>query len=257
MALRDLTLDEMIGVSGPIVEDAAALVRAVPEVAALATHVLRAHETALAASKKERAPEDAPKLSREAARVDFRHDHAVRATFYGLLAAESLELSRGQKNSDERAEHYVALRERLLPDGLAVTQGSHLAQAGGAKATLGALDADTRKSLDGVAIADGSVGEAVKLWGKHAGELGSIEQRKSLAQSADPTGVSAARAQWLTTMSTVLNTLVLADDASEAVRALRDPILVAANKSGSATPAESTPSDPTPPADPKPAEPKK
>ena len=31
-------------------------------------------------------------------------------------------------------------------------------------------------------------------------------------------------------------------------RALRDPILVAANKSGSATPAESTPSDPTPPA---------
>jgi hypothetical protein len=232
MALKHLELEEMVALTNPWVGNSGALIGAVSEVAGLHPQIKAAHAGVVAVQASADGGDPVVvAISREEAEVDDMHDNAVRAVWYGTTAAAAFASAHGPKGAAD-AKRWLALRDRLLPDGLQATQRSYLGEAGAARKVSAALNDEIRGELESISVgAGGTVAAAVALWCRHGARLGELERQKSAAGAAvTPTGIFAARNQWISVVSTVLGILELSTAPADAIEAIRRQIVEASER---------------------------
>ena len=199
MALKRMTTEEMVQVSGPWVtpdSPARKALQAVPSLVGLLAHVDAAHE-ALHEAQPGMANKRLNEISLEAAEVDGEHDVLIRGSYALLGAFATLAEANGE------ADTYTGLRDFLLPEGLEHTQKTYRGEAGAAELLKTRLDADAdvKKQLKEI-LGPGKkpLGHFVHAWMEKARRLGELEdERVSLATLGEGNGTKqvTARNGWI------------------------------------------------------------
>lgn len=226
MALKRLTTAEMVQITGPWIEPTSKAKTAMlgkPLLAALVPQIEAAH----AALHGAQGSPDNPKLETlkgEAAALDQKHDTIIRGVHMvlsglALLAAD-----------DEAANKILAVRDFLVPDGLAGIQASYRAEAGAAEllATRLAADPAVVGATKDIPVHGKSVHDFVETWIATARDLGKNEdERAQLAPSAGPSDgakLVEARNLWIRTVNGVVAMGALAGLDAEADRMIFSPL---------------------------------
>ena|SRR5438105_937945 len=214
LPLNHLSTGEMISITKSWIEDPS--FASIAEAKALLPQVKDAHAALVAARPKQAQHTDADveALIADARSLDTRHDHALRAVLYLLLAAREHALALDPPAADEAAAFDNA-STRLFPAGAGGTQASWSAEEGNAHRAagdvkthtdLGKLFAALRldKKTPGNALFDDYVGLA--------SELGDADRAKTQAQNASaeaamPATLRTARFAWIDLVGTVVRVL--------------------------------------------------
>ncbi len=199
----------------------------------------------------------------ELAAADARHDHALRAVYYLLLAASERSLSLDPPD-DQAADRYQAASAALFPRGLEGTRARYLAEEGNAKLAAQVLkdDAALAKTLASLELSKkASATSMLHAYVDLGLAVGDLERRKIAAAGeggTQPATLLKARNAWIDVVGTVARVLshAKADVAKSLLRGVTEPAekaskaaLAAAKKNKAKTPA-------TPPAvDPRAADP--
>jgi hypothetical protein len=190
MAANSLTLNEMVHVTGMMTrDDARAALGRAPLLAPLLPVLDAAHERVLSAMP--RSDSRLRDLSAAAAGVDAIHDALV-SNLHGFLTALA-------GLSDEGTQ-YLALRDELLPDGVAgATQITYEAEAGYAERLRARLTPSLQERLTNIPVASRTLLDVVNDWLDAGDRLGRIEQERRQAElAAQPTtAVNNARIEWV------------------------------------------------------------
>ena len=199
MALRRLSTDEMIALSIPWVDrasDERRLLEAIPEVAPLLPRLDAAHAGLVVAQPP---PDDTRlrELTVEAAGVDARHDALVRGLHDVLSGFANL------AGHPTTAQRISALRERLLPEGIAAADKPYREEADDGLTLLSRLDPIQRQLLRELPIPGGTLEDAVR----HL--------------------VATARNRWIRVVHTLVSNLALAGVGQETMSILLGPLHVA------------------------------
>ena len=226
LPLLYLETGEMLAVTGAWLSADRATCESIPVVQALLPAVEKAH-----ASLQQAAPHDHTSRTPGAAYesiataekvVDVRHDHALRALFYGCEANAEYYLSLDPPDV-ERAEAVLALRDRLLPDGLSGTQASFEAEVGNAARANELGSAPESRQLLGDVHVNGAVNGNELLiqyatLGVVLGELGR-QKRDALKAAGEemPPLLGHARNEWISIVGTLLAALRHVQGQREAV----------------------------------------
>lgn len=200
MALKRLTTEEMVQLSGPWVTegtDARQAILSVPEMAGVLPRVDAAHSALHGAQPGADDPRLA-KLQEEAAGEDLEHDTLVRGIHTFLTGLALL------CGNTATAESLLKLRDFLLPAGLDTAQKSYRAEAGAGDLlkTRLAGDAGAKKQLKDIPVLKKNLGQFVDALLQKARRLGELEDERAQIVST-PAGPSdgakllAARNQWI------------------------------------------------------------
>lgn len=214
MALKRLSTEEMVQLSGPWVTDgtdARQAILAEPTIAGVLPHVEAAHQGLHEAQPTGEDPRLA-EVQEEAAGVDLDHDTIVRGA-HGLLTSLALLCGDAAK-----AGELLALRDFLLPDGLETMQKSYRAESGAGSflETRLAEDADKKKQLEAIPVLDKNLGDHVGVLlakAKHLGEL-EDERAKLVSSGANPSDAAkllAARNRWIRTVNALVANAAMAE----------------------------------------------
>lgn len=217
MALKRLTTDEMIQLSGAWVPGGAAhaVIASQPELAALAARLEAARNDLIGLQPSPDDPRLAA-LAREAAEVDLRHDAVVRGLHEILSSLAML-------SSDEaRTEALLRVRDALLPEGLETIQRTYRAQAGAVERLRARLESDAslRATLETESVGGKTLSAYVAEWIATGQRLGEIETER--ATISGPTAPSvgsrevAARNQWIRIVNVLIANAALAGVEGEA-----------------------------------------
>jgi hypothetical protein len=218
MALRNLSTETMLALSSawtdpqrdrPALEASVAAALLPSLDAAHAGLAATARPAVVAESERELA-----ELQAEEAQVDRVHDRKVRGTYYILTALAEY------ADDPDVAETRLALRDALLPAGLAATQRSYLEEAGDVEALAQRLDDGQREELGRFSAGDGrTVADEVDAWISSARKLGELEgkraelvAKRSANAPARASSVAGARNQWIRVVDTVARAITLGDD---------------------------------------------
>ena len=214
MALKRLTTEEMVQLSGPWVTagtDARKAILAVPEMAGVLPKVEAAHQALHAAQPGTDDPRLA-KLQEEAAEEDVQHDTLVRGIHTFLTGLALL------GGDTPAADVSSKLRDFLLPDGLETMQKTYRAEAGAAKLleTRLAGDAGVKKQLKEITVHKKPLGHFVDLLLARANRLGELEDERAALESAaagpsDGARLVAARNQWIRAVNALVANADLAE----------------------------------------------
>lgn len=258
MALNDLTINQMVALTAPLVNEAALKKQflSVPEVAGLHKQVVRAHEAVLKVR-----PSDAindpvlRKIGEDQRPLDYTHDRSARALALGLEAAREWALA--QDPPDEaRAQDCDQAFSALFPDGVGVINTSFLAEAGHAQrnATLladKALGEPVKATLKSILIRKGqTLLDVAEAWIASGKALGQLEAKRAarlaelhVGPAPEQRVVQNARSLWIATVALLTQTLGMAE-ASDAVKAaLAHPFTDAAEKAGRRAAKKASPGD--------------
>jgi hypothetical protein len=215
MALRNISLEEMIAVSGAWLAKAGhrAAFEAVPAWAALLPALGAAHADLLraetpgvdAASAKEIA-----RLTQECLAEDAAHDRNGRG---GWLVLEGLIELVGADS--ERGQALAALQARAFPAGVGIVGKSYAAEAGNAEKVLAALEADKhlRAELKALELPiERTLFDVVKAHATAGVKLGKADQKRGQLQAAGagagaatpPPSLAVARNAWMQVVADVV-----------------------------------------------------
>jgi len=198
MALRNLTTQSMVAVGArwldpgqerPILQRYA-LTRA------LLHHLETTHARLIEFQRRSTDTEEAVQhLTERLAALDAQHDRLLRGVF-GMLTSLA-ELADGE----ERATHFLDLRDTLFPDGLRGVSRSYWDQSGEAVLLRGRLNERIVQSLRSILTPNGSLFGHVQTLLDVARVMGELEaQRISLAKTSTDTtraDVARARNEWI------------------------------------------------------------
>lgn len=229
MAFRNLTIDEMLGLTSAWLDPARgrAHLERVPLLASLLPTLDAAHQGLLELLRpRHLSPlaESLVDLSREAAVADVLHDRKGRGAFAMLTALVEL------TDDPVMVGVYQDLQKRLFPDGISIVDQAYLAEAGNAERLARELaDPSVRAVLESIVRPGGrtllSDLEALVFAGS---ELGRLEARRAalIAQSGAPESqpqprgaVLKARKAWVDAVETLQANLSLASGVDEAIEA--------------------------------------
>lgn len=204
-----------------------------PELAALLPRLEEAHQALQRAQKATPAAEseEALRLSSQAQALDGRHDHSVRALYFAVSAALSYRLA-GEAPDAEEVARLEALRDMILPDGLATTQASYEAEAAMASRAREAVasDPEAQKLLREIKLFPKVTGlDLLSLWADLGGRLGSVEFQRASAHGAGEANPVRARNAWLGVVASMLSVLSVIRS-EEARKAVLDPLNDACTK---------------------------
>jgi hypothetical protein len=168
-------------------------------------------------------------IIKEQTDIDDRHDDVIRG-IHGLLTATAFLLG-----SDDGA-HLLALRDLLIPDGLATVQKSYGAEAGEASQLAARLTPEIRTQLDNILV--GSTTQQKRLsayldeWIQLGEKLGALEiekARRNPTEATASTGVNlvAARNKWIRTVNLFLAVAEAAEVDADTERLLFGPLRTA------------------------------
>lgn len=134
------------------------------------------------------------------------HDLLVRG-IYGLLTEMAL--------LDDEGAELLALRDRLLPDGIsAAIHASYRAQAGYAALLRERLTPDVRDALAGIALRRGNLLERVEAWLAAAQRLGALEEERARLEAPEGASVgmqtAEARNGWVRVVNAFVSVAALA-----------------------------------------------
>ena len=196
MALRSLSLGEMIQISRAWVEAGAAktILDSIPEMKSVSRRLEEGHAALLAIQPEPEDPELA-RLTTEGAEVDARHDNLIRGVHGLLTALAALAAEPAQ------AEELTRLRDLLLPGGTGVVIRSYREEAGEGL-RLAQRIGPVMGKLTTIPIPGGNLMHAVNEWLACARRLGEIEDKrgeKAMKQTRAPGAleVSRLRDQWV------------------------------------------------------------
>jgi hypothetical protein len=223
MALKNLTSEEMLQLSGNWIDPKSPAHAAIITVPELAAKLQRMGDTHGGLANAAQPPEN-PRLaqiSAEEGPIDLRHDAIIRGIFGHLTATAELV-------GGEAGEQLIALRDKLIPDGLSSQQKTYRAEAGQAAQLADRLTADVLKQTDAIIVGQGaaakSLTEYLKEWITLGKQLGALEDEKGkiLAEQADAatgTALVKARNQWIRLVNSFIADGALAqlDDGTDAL----------------------------------------
>lgn len=218
MALRNLSTETMLALSSAWTDperDRPAL-EASAETAALLPKLDAAREGLAATARPAlviEAERELAELQAEEVNVDRVHDRKLRGIFYLLTALAEL------ADDPRDAEARRALRDALLPIGLAATQRSYLEEAGDIEALDQRLNDEQREELGRVPVDHGrTLADEIGAWTSSARKLGELEgKRAELAakRSAKPSdrasSVAKGRNRWIRVVDTIIRSIALND----------------------------------------------
>ena len=247
MALKRLTVEEMIQISASWVTEgnpARTAIEKVPLLAALLPELGGAHGAIFAL----RVERDDPKVravsDREAA-LDAEHDERVRG-LHGVLTALAA--------VSDGATELLGLREILLPEGLSHTNKTYRGEAGHGAMVEAQLDAQMKARLKAVNLYDKNLLDLTQGWLAVARELGQAEdERARLCPPPSPAAdINAARLRWIRIVNALVANAEIAkvDAATDHLlfAPLRAAELVADRRRGKAPAPEAPAAPATPPA---------
>jgi hypothetical protein len=161
--------------------DGKAAFLSVPELAGLYPLLAQAYERGKKVEYAETLATAVAAISATQKTVDVRHDCGYRALWYGLTARSQLLLALDPPD-EAGAEAIVALRDRLLPEGLAGVKATYSAEEGHAQRMQEQVDAPTRTTLAETVLAPGhSALDVVGLIAGQAQRLGELDRDKAQA----------------------------------------------------------------------------
>jgi hypothetical protein len=153
----------------------------------------------------------------EQATLDLRHDTVIRGIWYFLGAL-------GDLLGGAQAVALIALRDKLIPDGLSSTQKTYRAESGQAAQLSGRLTPEIKAELDSIKVGPASASvsllDFVNEWIAAGAKLGELEDKKVALltppeKSAAQTLID-AKNLWIRTMNALVANAELAgvDDAT-------------------------------------------
>jgi hypothetical protein len=217
MALKTLSTETMLALSSAWTDpqrDRPALEASVA--AALLPKLDAAHEGLVATAQPAAVAEaerELAELQGKEAEVDRVHDRKVRGTYHVLTGLAEL------ADDPRVAGSRLALRDALLPAGLAATRRSYLDEAGDVEALPRRLDDEQREELGQIAVGDGrTLADEVDAWTTSARRLGELEgkraelvARRSAKAPDRASSVARARNQWVRVVTTIVRAIALDD----------------------------------------------
>lgn len=209
MSLMILSVEEMVQISSAWVQakhPASQALAKQPLLASLLPEIQEAHAAIFAVRPTPESPRRA-EIAAEAARLDGVHDTLVRG-LYDFLTGSSL-------LSDDGSV-YIALRDRLLPDGVSgAIHRTYRAQAGYAALLRERLTKENEAELAKLKLGSKSVGDAVEEWLQAAEKLGKLEdERARLDDQQTPTEAgqtNTARLRWIRAVNALISLAELAE----------------------------------------------
>ena len=258
MATKDLTTEEMVGLSGSWISDKTTnkLLSVHRRTAGLAEDLESAHADLVRAQGTSVAKNaDLAKLLDDEAVVDGRHDRKARGVNLALSALAEL------ADGAELRAAIVDARSLLFPEGMAFINQNYAAEAGVAEVTRHRLAEHkdvqtlltTLPSLENRTLADEVAG-----WLDAGDQLRQLEvQRRQITnqgdspQSVDRTAVTRARNRWIRVLSALTNQIDLDDEPDEQLKkAILNPLNEALDraenraKKSAAKPSPTSPTEP-------------
>jgi hypothetical protein len=183
MALKDLSVQTMVTISSAWLdpERDRPLLEALPRVTALVPDIEKAHAGLVTTQKQDStATAQLTALQEKEAEVDLLHDRKAHGTHHVLTGFAEL-----ADDSDDAAE-FLALRDRLMPEGLRVTTRSYTDQAGEVELVEGRLLPSDKALLKQLPTPKGDLRKAVDGWFKAGRQLGQLEaERRELQRKID------------------------------------------------------------------------
>lgn len=221
MGLRRLTSGEMTHTTATWVDPRHRhhqLLAAAPEVAVLLPHLTKAHKNLLSCQPS--MPIQSATLAQKADELDAQHDDLVRGV-HALFSALTF-LSASPTDRQE----WLALRDKLFPEGLSVVSRSYADEAGQAALAMARLTADDRKRMKSMTFGDGNLLALVDQYGLVARKLGDAATAKATPAAAVSSRAdsAAARNQWIRLVSAILAAIEMTDASADIVREVVSPL---------------------------------
>jgi hypothetical protein len=241
MALKDLSNQTMIELSGAWLGANRPLLEAMPHVAPLVADLQTAHDGLLAAVTTP--PDDGGigDLTRQMTDLDALHDRLARGIYYLFGALQDLTDDADQK------QQYAALTTALFPKGIGIIQASYLDEAGQAALVEASLTSDQKQQLKAIPTPFGSLLAMARAWFKAARELGDTTQKRAaiVQQPKASTATLGQRNTWVKIVKAMLAMIEL-DAPSDDMRAtIEGPLNLALSAATPRKKANPEP-DPTP-----------
>lgn len=210
MALRNLTTQTMLTISARWLDPSQErpILQRYPLSRALLIHLSTAHDRLIEFQRRSTTTQEALlRLTERLATLDARHDRLLRGT-HGMLTSLA-ELA----DTDERAAHYLDLRDKVFPDGLRGVSRSYVDQAGEVMLLQGRLDERTVLALRSILTPNGSLFGHVQSLIDIGREMGQLEaERTSLGKTGEAmtrADVARARNEWIRVVSALKASLGL------------------------------------------------
>lgn len=245
--LRYLDAGGMLAISGALLGDLRSSLTSIAHAKPFLDDIQEVH-TALLAARPAEPPDDAAAQAAmlEGRAADVRHDHVLRALYYGHRAHIEHLLSLDPPDEDAAAEADLSL-SLLLPNGLDGTRADLLTEEGNAqKAEQIAKDREEVKgTLSALYVAKKVSGHDLLAHLVELGKaVGDAERRRQAAKAAASTAAEAsldpkstlfqARNRWVQVMTTLLRVLSHAKQPEEAIstvrRTIAEPAVAAAKR---------------------------
>ncbi|MCS6899319.1 MAG: hypothetical protein RMJ98_06510 [Myxococcales bacterium] len=233
-ALRYLDSASMLSLSSGWLGPRRVLLEQSAELTALLPRLEEAHQALLLAQKTtpNMSREESAHLASQAQSLDDQHDHAVRALYFAVSAALSFRLASEAPDAEEVAR-LEALRDMILPDGLAITQAPYEVEAATAARAREAVasDPEAQKLLREIKLFPRVTGlDLLSRWADLGAKLGSVEFQRAVGP-INPGEVNPVRARnaWLSVVASMLSVLPVVRS-EEARRAVLDPLNEACTK---------------------------
>lgn len=220
MALRDLSIGQMLQTSKGWLDDDAAQLKSVPQLAPWVGPLRTAHDGLVASDSARNSTQGAmAALMAQQADGDLVHDRLLRGGFTLLSAFEQLhELVGGNSGA------FGTLRGQLFPGGLAMTQASYADEAAQAELAKKRVTPETQPLL-ATKVGDTTLDAIVEAWLASAAKLGELEaERNALVAQNDTIKATApntrdARNAWIKVVSVIQASIAALDDEAMAPEA--------------------------------------
>lgn len=254
MSKRDLTTQSMVSISERWAdpEKEKPVLERYPLTAALLPRLVKAHTNLVRFQRASSETQgEIAALQKEQAALDAEHDRKIRGVFGFLTSLAEL------SDTEDRARHYLDLRDKLLPDGLRAVQRSYVDQGGEIVLLQGRLDDVAKRALADIGTPEGPLHLHVQAWMKAATRLGQLEQKRlDLTSGASPSDtrksdVLRARNEWIRVVNALQTNLQLDEvtpedmhrifrylDAAEAKASRRSPVEAPKDEDVKPTPTE-------------------
>ena len=211
MALKLLTLEEMIYVTQFMVDaeqPTRAALESVAGLAPLMPHLDQAYNGLLVALD-EGQVQSLAELTNALDEVDLQHDNLARTAYFMLEA--NIHLSRAHHN-DDTAFALERLQALLFPKGLDVVKASYREEAGQAQKVSSRLTEENKTVLSSIPMYGGTLLDIVDGWLAAGVRLGELEaQRNAVNKPGRKRAVARARSQWIHAIRTMRNVVELID----------------------------------------------
>ena len=256
--LKHLTVDEMVGLTAPWVDDAKrkALFLAIPDITSLHPKIIRAHAELLEAHLAGAVSPAMQKIIDDATAEDARHDTLARAISCGIEAERTYGLATDPPDR-ERVKLAEDVHSKLFPHGLNIINVSLLAESGNAARVAKLLEEEPAVGafLNDIPVrGHGTLLAMTQRWIAAGTALGALERRraeqaaKEVTMAAGKAAMNARRGRWMRLVSQVLDNLNLSEADAEAIETIRGPVHRASDRAARRH-IEENPGAPSSPAD--------